>query len=78
MFKSNSVTVADSFASFQLVHGAAIGALGVAFTGHIQVHLGVRVPNLHVGFGARAKDATLGVQVFGKEFNSLAHDLCPS
>jgi hypothetical protein len=78
MFYSNSVTVANSFASFQLVHSAAIGALGVAFTGHIQVHLGVRVPNLHVGFGARAKDATLGVQVFGKEFNSLAHDLCPS
>jgi hypothetical protein len=78
MFKSNSVTVADSFASFQLVHGAAIGALGVAFTGHIQVDLGVRVPNLHIRFGARAKDTTLWVQVFGKEFNSLAHDLCPS
>ena len=71
----DSVTVADGFACFELVHGAAIRALGMAFAGHVQVNLGVRVPDFHVSFGAGAKDATLWVQVFGQEFNSLTHDL---
>jgi hypothetical protein len=71
----NSVTVADCFACFELVHRAAIGALGVAFAGHIQINFGVRIPNLHVSFGAGAKDTALWVQVFGQEFNSLTHDL---
>ena len=55
------VAVAGHFARFELVFGAAIRALGVAFAGHIQVNLGVRVPDLHVGFGAWAKDAALWV-----------------
>ena len=55
------VAVAGHFARLELVFGAAIRALGMAFSGHIQVHLGVRVPDLHVGFGAWAKDAALWV-----------------
>ncbi len=68
-----SVTVADCFACFELVYRTAIRALGMAFTGHVQVDLGVRVPNFHVSFGAGAKDTALWVQVFGQKFNSLAH-----
>jgi hypothetical protein len=60
----NSVTVANSFASFQLVHRTAIRTLGMPFTGHIQVNLRVRIPDLHISFGAGAKDAALWVQVF--------------
>jgi hypothetical protein len=71
----NSVTVADCFTCFELVNRTAVGALGMAFTRHIQINLGVRVPNFHVSFGAGAKDAALGVQVFRQEFNSLTHDL---
>ena len=69
------MAVACHFARFEFVFCAAVRALGVAFSGHIQVNLGVRVPDLHVGFGAWAKDATLWVQVFGEKFNSLAHVL---
>jgi hypothetical protein len=71
----NSVTVADCFACFELVNRTAVRALGMAFTGHIQVNLGVCVPNFHVSFGAGTKDAALRVQVFCQEFNSLTHDL---
>ena len=70
-----SVAVTDCFARFQLVHRAAVGTLGMAFAGHVQVDLGVRVPNFHVSFGAGAKDTALWVQVFGQKFNCLAHDL---
>ena len=69
-----SVVVPHHFACFQLVEGAAIRALGLAGFGHVQVHLGVAVPNLHVGLGAGAKHAALGVQVGGQQFNSrVAH-----
>jgi hypothetical protein len=70
-----SVAVADCFACFELVDRTAIRALGMAFAGHVQVNLGMGVPNFHVCFGAWAKDATLWVQVFGQKFNGLAHDL---
>ena len=55
------VAVAGRFARFEFVFCTAIRALGVAFAGHIQVNLGMRVPDLHVGFGAWAKDAALWV-----------------
>ena len=58
---AESVAVSDCFAGFQLVHRTAVRALGVAFSGHIQVHLGVRVPDLHVRFGAWTKDAALWI-----------------
>ena len=56
-----SVAVTDCFACFQLVHRAAVGTLGMTFTGHVQVNLGVRVPDLHVSLGAGAKNTTLWV-----------------
>ena len=55
-------------ALFEAVHGAAIGALGLAGVGHVQVDLGVAVPQLHVGLGAGAVDAALGIQVLGSQF----------
>ena len=69
------MAVACHFARFEFVFCAAVRALGVAFSGHIQVNLGMGIPNFHVSFGAGAKDTTLWVQVFGQKFNSLAHDL---
>jgi hypothetical protein len=74
----NSVTVANCFACLELVNRTAIGALSMPFTGHIQVNLRVRVPDLHISLGAGAKDTALGVQVFGQKFNRLAHDGLPS
>ena len=57
------------FARLQAVHGAAVGALGFAGLGDIQIDLGVAVPQLHVGLGAGAEHASLGVQVFGGQFD---------
>ena len=56
-----SVAVTDCFARFQLVYRATVRALGMAFTGHVQINLGVRVPDLHVSLGAGAKNTTLWV-----------------
>ena len=58
---AESVAVTDCFARFQLVNRAAVGTLGMAFTGHVQVNLGVRVPDFHVSLGAGAKNTTLWV-----------------
>ena len=62
-------------ALFQAVGGAAVRALGLAGVGHVQVNLGVAVPQLHVGLGAGAVDAALGIQVLGSQFynGSRAH-----
>jgi hypothetical protein len=74
----DSVAVTDCFTRFKLVHRTAIGALGVTFTGHVQVNLGVGVPDFHVSLGVGAKNTTLWVQVFGQKFNSLTHQQGPS
>ena len=59
----------EVFAGFELVDGSAVRALGLAGAGHVQVDLGVAVPDLHVGLGAGAVDAALGIEVFGQQFN---------
>jgi hypothetical protein len=56
---------ANVFAGFEFVHRAAIRALGFTLAGHIQVNLGVAVPQLHIGFGAGAKHAAVTIQVAG-------------
>ena len=68
------------FALFQTVGGAAVGALGLAGVGHIQVDLGVAAPQLHVGLGAGTVDAALGIQFFGGQFynGSRTHIRCLS
>jgi hypothetical protein len=62
------VTVANVLAGFEFVLGAAIRALGLACAGHVQVNLGVAVPEFHVGFVAGAVNATVAVQIFCQEF----------
>ena len=57
------------FARLQAVHGAAVGALGFAGLGDIQIDLGVAVPQLHIGLGAGAEHATLGIEVLGSQFD---------
>jgi hypothetical protein len=57
-------------ASLEFVDGSAIGALRFASVGHIEVNLGVAVPELHVSLGIRAIDTTLMVQVLGKDFHN--------
>lgn len=54
---------------FEFVHRAAIRALGLAGMGHIKVHLGVAVPDFHIGQRAWAEHATLMVEVFGEQFD---------
>ena len=62
------------FARLELVNGAAVRALGPASACHVQVHLGVGVPLLHVGQRAGAVNTTCVVEVFGQEFdNRFAH-----
>ena len=69
-----SVSASEVFAVFEFVHGATVGALGFAVQCHVQVHLGVVVPEFHARQGAGAKNATLVVKVFGEKFDSgFAH-----
>ena len=53
----------------ELVNRAAVGALGLTGKAHVQVHLGVAVPDFHVGQGTGAVHAALVVEVFGQQFN---------
>ena len=48
---------------------AAIRTLRRTVFGNVKIDLGVRVPLFHASQGRRAKDAALGVQVGGFEFN---------
>lgn len=57
-------------AGFELIHRAAIGALGLPGCGNVQENLGVAVPEFHVRQWAGAKSAPLGVEVFGQKFNA--------
>lgn len=63
------MTARKHLASLQTVGCAAVRALGFAGLGHIQIDLGVAVPQLHIGLGARAEHATLGIEVFGGQFD---------
>jgi hypothetical protein len=64
------MTTREVLAVFQLVNGAAVRALGGAGVRHVQVNLGVVVPDLHIGQRAGAEHTTLVVQVFRQEFNN--------
>lgn len=63
-----SVPTRKHLALFQAISGAAVRALGLAGMGHVQIDLGVVVPQLHVGLGAGAVDTALGIQVLGSQF----------
>jgi hypothetical protein len=69
MMSAFLVAVANVLAGFEFVLGAAVRALGNACAGHIQVHLGVAVPEFHVGFVAGTKHAAMAVQIFRQKFN---------
>src|SRR5450759_4811875 len=56
----------------ELVNGAAVRALGLTTVGHVQIDLGVVVPDFHVGQWARAKHLPLVIQVLGQEFDDGA------
>jgi len=73
MMSAFLVMAANVLAGFQFVHSAAVRALGFTGAGHIQVHLGVAVPEFHVGFGAGTKHAAVAIEVFRQEFNGVAH-----
>src|SRR6218665_2978760 len=57
------------FAGLELVGRAAVGALGRAGLGDVQVDLGVGVPQLHAGLGRGAEHAALCIQVLGQQFD---------
>lgn len=57
------------FPRLELEGVTAVRALAFAVVRHIDVYLGVAVPQLHVCLGAGAVHAALGVQVFGGQFN---------
>jgi len=71
------MAVTDHLTRLELVHRAAIRALGLAGFGHVQVDLGVAVPEFHVGFRAGAEHAALRVQIRCQKFNGVAHVCCP-
>lgn len=73
---NTSVPATKVLAVFEFVDGAAVGAFGLAGFGHVQVDLGVAVPEFHVGVGAGAVHAAVGVEVFGQQFDGVvAHGL---
>jgi hypothetical protein len=67
------VAVANVLAGFEFVLCTAVRALGLACAGHIQVDLGMAVPEFHVGFVAGTKHTAMTIEVFGQEFNGIAH-----
>jgi F0F1-type ATP synthase membrane subunit a len=69
MMSAFLVAVANVLAGFEFVLSAAVRALGNAGAGHIQINLGVGVPEFHVGFVAGAVHAAMAIQIFGQEFN---------
>jgi hypothetical protein len=73
MMSAFLVAVANVLAGFEFVLCAAVRALGLAGAGHIQVDLGVAVPEFHVGFVAGTKHAAMTVEVFRQEFNWVTH-----
>ena len=56
-------------ARLQAVDRAAVRALGFASLGDVQIDLGVAVPQFHIGLGAGAEHATLGVEILGSQFD---------
>lgn len=64
-----SMSAGKHLTGLEAVGRAAIRAFGVASLGHVQIDLGVAVPQLHVGLGAGAEHATLCVEVFGGQFD---------
>jgi hypothetical protein len=77
MMSAFLVAVANVLAGFEFVLGTAVRALGCAGAGHIQVNLGVGVPEFHVGFVAGAIHAAMTIEVFRQEFNWVTHFLKP-
>jgi hypothetical protein len=69
MMRAFLVAVANVLAGFEFVLGATVRALGNAGAGHIQINLGVGIPEFHVGFVAGAVNAAVAIQIFGQEFN---------
>ena len=59
---------AEMLTRLERINRTAIRALGRTFTRYIEVNLGVTVPDLHVGLGAGAIHASLGVEVRGQQF----------
>jgi hypothetical protein len=73
MMSAFLVMAANVLAGFEFESGAAVRALGFTGAGHIQVDLGVAVPEFHVGFGTGAKHTAVAIEVFRQEFNCVAH-----
>src|SRR5574343_1499310 len=67
--QTHSMAVRHVLARFESVHGPAVGTTGFAGLGHVQVDLGVAVPEFHVGQGAGAVHAAVGVEVLGGQFD---------
>ena len=63
------MSASKHLASLEAIAGSAIRALGFAGLGHIQIDLGMAVPQLHIGLGAGAEHATLGIEVLGSQFD---------
>ena len=64
---------ANVLAGFEFVMRAAIRALGFTGAGNVQIHLGVAVPQFHVCRRIGAKHTAMTVEVFGLEFDRVAH-----
>lgn len=63
------MATAKVFAGLELVHGAAVGALGFTRARHVQIDAGMVVPQRHVGLGAGAGDAALVIEVAGQQLD---------
>src|SRR5690349_1344067 len=64
------MTSAEVLALFQLIDRAAIGALGLAGAGDVQVDARMGVPQLHAGNRAGAEHTAIGVEVARQQFDN--------
>jgi hypothetical protein len=63
--------------SLELILRAAIRAFGLAGFSYIEEDSRMAVPEFHTGLFAGTKDAALGVEVFGAEFDGWFHGFKP-
>ena len=64
----------EMFAGLEPVFGPAIRTHGLSGVPHVQVDLGVGIPEFHIGLGVGTEDTALRSQVLGQQFHGvLAH-----
>ena len=68
-YRRKLMPTSKNLTCLELIDRSAVRALAFAVVTHIDIHLGVVVPKLHIRLGAGAVNTALLVQVFGSQFD---------